>query len=185
MNSTKSNTLPLQIVNYVIELAERGRNIPVISKNSDEQLFLTSTGGTRFDRHLELRGNITGILKTSKEHIKEKFLTGEFSLGYREAKDFYNTPIKVGDKVTIHNACDVIGVVDKIITEPLEILKLHGYSEYKAYLKYDRILRPVALVIVTHSLAYNSDTGLNELRSLEESNTKYVNTCDLIKVLYK
>ena len=161
---------PIEI-DYIINLVQKGRRIPIkVINYGKEQVFLLATS----NEHFHLYGEITGLTDIDLNVIKNNFADGTYSLGYCRALDTFGAEIKVGDMVTTGHA---IGKVKEVVLDMTKLLKIHGYDEFKCYLKYDHILKPLVLIEYTHILQRNEYTDINELKHLKKGEVQddYVN----------
>ena len=161
---------------YIINLVQRGRRIPIkILNYGKEQVFLLATDKRTF----HLYGELSGLTDVDLNVVKNNFANGTYSLGYCRALDKFGAEIKVGDTIATGHA---IGKVKEIVLDITELLKVHGYDEFKCYLKYDHILKPLVLVEYTHILQRNEYTDINELQHLRKGEIEedYVNAESLI-----
>lgn len=179
-------TLSPVIADYIIELVERGRRIPVVLKNRDSniQCFLyndENTGSLNIYSSL-----LNGGTYIAKEVLRDNLLNGTYELGYTEALDRFGTEIHKGDTV-ITKDCNIVATVKRVITKPEEIYKLHtGKDEYKPFYKYDYVLKPIAELDCTNAkqLRENKYTGLKELQPLPEpAKLDFTNTENLLRIV--
>ena len=174
------------MADYIIELVERGRRIPVVLKNrnSSIQCFLyndENTGSLNIYSSL-----LNGGTYIAKEVLRDNLLNGTYELGYAEALDRFGTEIHEGDTVII-KGCDIAATVKRVITKPEEVYKLHtGKDEYKPFYKYDHVLKPVAELDRTNAkqLQENKCTDLKELQPLPEPvKLDFINTENLLRIV--
>ena len=172
------------IADYIIELVERGRRIPIIPKNRNSQYFLF------YDEDTKTPGIHNSVINNNvymvKSVLRDNLLDGTYELGYTEALDSLGTEINEGDTVIIKSR-DIVATVKRVIINPKEVYKLHtGKDEYKPFYKYDHVLKPVAELDCTNAkqLRENEYTGLKELQPLPESvKLDFINTENLLRIV--
>ena len=171
----------------IIEQLQRGFIIPIKVKDYNTQVFIgykkgetwymkdTKTGETISETEPDkyfLYDNVTGETTTCKENIIENFMNGTYTLGYSIVKDKMGTPIKKGDTILIDNK--YIAKVNKIIIEPMELLKEHGYSDFVSYIKYENILKPIIKCTVfkqEHENPYTHNLEFKEFAKFKQELT--------------
>ena len=166
MNTT---TLSPIITDYLIELIQRGYQIPVFLTNDNEQFFLSLDRNTH---QYHVYSKATGLLDISLSDIKKRLADGMYELGYSKAVDRFGTEIKVGD-IVLSDGTGIVSKVKKVILEPQELVELRmGDNELKPYYKYNHILKPIVKVEFLYILQPNQYTGIDELRPVMKDELK-------------
>lgn len=157
------------IEDTILEQVQRGFSIPIrvsiVTINEDIKPSQTFLNYTKEKGYFLYNKNI-GEIYNCKENIIENFIEGIYNLGYTIATDKLGNEIKKGDTILIDNK--YIAKVNKVILEPMELLKENGYDDYKSYIKYQYILKPVIKYTIlmseysnpyTHNLEFKEVTG--------------------------
>ena len=159
-----TQSLPLIIIDTIIEQLQRGYVIPINPSNYTQDLVFLSYIQNKGQYYLYSES--TGKILIVKENIIENFKNGTYRLGYTKCIDKLGNTLFKNDKVIINGK--YIGIIKNILIDPLELLKLEGYDEYKGYIKYEHILKPKLIVKIIAEEYRNPFTKLNEFKSVKE-----------------
>ena len=167
------------LIDYIIELIERGNVMPIKTLNyGKEQVFIYRGNNKYF-----LYGELTGSTLIPKENIINNFLDGTYSLGYCRALDKYNVEIKEGDRVGYTKG---IGTVEKVILDVNELYKLRtGETDFKTFYKYHHIVKPIVIVKPTHVIQENMETGMEEMLHVKNTVKSEEHECSSLVKLPK
>ena len=163
------------IEDVILEQLQRGFSIPIrvsivaINENTKpSQTFLNYTKEKGYFLYNESIGEIYNC----KENIINNLINGVYNLGYSIVKDKLGNEIKKGDTILIDNK--YIAKVNKIIIEPMELLKEHEYDDYKSYIKYENILKPIIKCTVfkqEHENPYTHNLEFKEFAKFKQELT--------------
>lgn len=167
-------------VEHLIEDLKQGRIIPIKIKgyHKPEQLFLSYNKETRL---FDIFGELTGLLDITENNIYLNFLENGYSIGYERALDMAGTEVRKGDFVVLPFNNEV-GIVKNLIVEADELMeKCTESTDYKSFYKYHHILKPIAVIEITHHIGEGEHTRVTELQHVKpESEIKEVRTDRII-----
>lgn len=165
-------------VELLIEDLKQGRIMPIKIEGyrKPEQLFLS------YDKKgFHTFGELTGLVDITENNIYLNFLENGYSIGYSRALDMTNTEVKEGDFIVLPFNNET-GIVRKLIIEPETLMeKCTESTAYKSFYKYDHILKPIAVIEITHQIEKGEYTNVPELQHVKpKSITREIRTDRLI-----
>lgn len=167
-------------VESLIEDLKQGNIIPINVGNysSREQLFLSYNKETGL---FNIFGELTGLVDITENNIYLNFLEYKYFIGYSRALDMTGTEVRKGDFVVLPFNNEV-GIVKDIIIEADELMeKATETTYYKSFYKYHHILKPIAVIEITHHIGEGEHTGVTELQHVKpNSEIKEIRTDRII-----
>ena len=163
-------------VEHLIGDLKQGNIIPINVGNysNREQLFLSYNKETGL---FNIFGELTGLIDITENNIYLNLLEYKYFIGYSRALDMAGTEVRKGDFVVLPFNNE-IGVVKDIIVEADELMeKCTESTDYKSFYKYYHILKPIAVIEITHHIGEGEHTRVTELQHVKpESEIKEVRT---------